>query len=419
MSRSRGSCQPAPRPAHPSRGSHAGHLVDGAQRQRRDKGGGQQSKPRPPRAKRRAGASRSSAWALGPLPARARLGLLAAALVLGIVLLGFGAFVLMPGPGPGRTVEIEWPRNATVAMGSNALTAVGLVRSGWLLRAYCAIAPGFSEIKPGTHLLSDDMSPRTLLRRLRRLPSGASTRVVIPEGFNKFEIARRLHDAGVCSARAFITSTLDASLLQELRLGSSDAEGYLFPATYELLRNAEPREVVRKMVLESDRRFARLFDQYSAGLLDLRSALGWGKHEVIILASLVEKEAAVDDERPLIASVFLNRLRDPSTKPDKRKLQSDPTARYGCFVQKLPTCEGADSKPTPAMVHDPSNPYSTYAHAGLTPGPIANPGEKSVQAVLAPTHSRYMFFVAKGAGRHAFSETLEEHNNALRGGHPK
>lgn len=280
---------------------------------------------------------------------------------------------------------------------------------------YAGLAGGVDQVEPGVHLLSDDMSPRTLLRRLRRLPGGATVKVAIPEGFNKFEIAKRMHEGGVCASRALIAATTDKALLLELRLAPADAEGYLFPATYEFQRNADPNEVVRRMVLESDRRYARLFDQYEAGFAELKNSLNFGRHEVITLASIVEKETGADEERPLIASVFLNRLRDMSQKPERRKLQSDPTARYGCLVNKLPTCESPDGKVTPAMIHDSANAYSTYAHPGLTPGPIANPSEKSVQAVLAPAQTKYMFFVAKGGGRHTFSESFDEHRDAIRG----
>lgn len=377
---------------------------------------------KPKKSPRRSRTARSPARApsggrLQGLSPRARIALAVVGAVLALFAITFGAFVFMPGPGAGKLVEMEWPKDGTSGTAATKLSDAGLINSPWMFRVYLALAGGVDTVKPGVHLLSDDMSPRTLLRRLRRTPGGATVRVVIPEGYNKFEIARRMHETGVCASRALLSTAGDPSLLQELRLGAGDAEGYLFPATYEFLRNTDPRDVIRRMALESDRRYARLFDQYAAGLADLKATLGFGKHEVIVLASIVEKEAVVDDERPIIASVFLNRLRDPNSRADRKKLQSDPTSRYGCLMQKLASCESPDGKPTSAMVHDPLNLYSTYAHAGLTPGPIANPSEKSVQAVLAPAQTRYMFFVAKGGGRHTFSETFDEHNAAIRNRH--
>ena len=145
-----------------------------------------------------------------------------------------------------------------------------------------------------------------------------------------------------------------------------------------------------------------------------------GVRDVVTLASMVEKEAAVDDERPTIASVFLNRLRDPGFHP--RRLECDPTASYGCLVapQKAASCAGFTGKATAAIEHDPDNPYSTYTHEGLPPGPIANPGARALESVMAPATTRYLYFVAKGDGHSSFSETYEAHAGAVRdAGHAK
>ena len=126
----------------------------------------------------------------------------------------------------------------------------------------------------------------------------------------------------------------------------------------------------------------------------------------------MEKEARVPSEQPLIAGVFLNRLRDPAFKP--KRLQADPTVAYGCVVQpNLPSCAQFDGRRvTRTMTGDPNNPYNTYRHAGLPPGPIANPGLGALRAVLAPAVHDYLYFVASGAGAHAFSRTLADHNEA-------
>jgi UPF0755 protein len=132
---------------------------------------------------------------------------------------------------------------------------------------------------------------------------------------------------------------------------------------------------------------------------------------------MIEKEAAVDEDRPLIASVFVNRLVDPEFKT--RKLQSDPTSSYGCvaFPDEAPaSCAEFNGKPTPAMNRDPKNRYSTYAHPGLPPGPISNPGARSLQAALDPPQTRFLYFVATGGGRHTFSETFDAHNDAVQRG---
>ena len=134
---------------------------------------------------------------------------------------------------------------------------------------------------------------------------------------------------------------------------------------------------------------------------------------MITLASIVEAEAAVAAELPVIAGVFLNRLRDPEFRP--KRLQADPTVSYGCRLQpSLPSCAGFDGRRiTRAMLAGADNPYNTYRHEGLPPGPVGNPGLAAVEAVLAPAEHDYLYFVARGGGRHAFSATLEEHNRAV------
>ena len=160
-----------------------------------------------------------------------------------------------------------------------------------------------------------------------------------------------------------------------------------------------------------DKKYEALESKHEPGLKDLSDSVAWGRREIVILASIVEKEAAVDDERPIVASVFLNRLRDPAFSP--KRLQSDPTAGYGCLVVMTSACTSYIGKITHEINADPENPYSTYTHDGLPPGPISNPGAKSLEAVMSPALTHYFYFVAKGGGRHTFSETLGGHNAAV------
>lgn len=327
--------------------------------------------------------------------------------------LALGAFAVLPGSGAGKNVELAWPSQAGPSEAAHRLAAAGLVRSETLASIYLRVAGDVGSIETGTHLLSDDMSPRTLLRRLLRMP-GATVRVTVPEGYNKFDIAKRMQEKGVCSARALIAATTEQGLLRDLRQPGPDLEGALFPATYEFARNAAPQKVLRRMVLEGDKRYAEVLDKHAAAFAELKQSFGWTRQDVINLASVVEKEAAVDEERPIIASVFLNRLRDPKFRPERR-LQSDPTAVYGCLLRpdSTPTCADAERGATGPMVRDPLNPYSTYAHPGLPPGPICNPSVRSVEAVLAPAATKYYYFVATGNGRHTFSETYADHRDAI------
>jgi UPF0755 protein len=241
--------------------------------------------------------------------------------------------------------------------------------------------------------------------------------VRIPEGLTRFDIAKRLQTARVCSARLFLETTVDPELLGRLAITGNSVEGYLFPATYDFAMDSEPSQVVARMKAEFDKRYERLTHENALGTDALRTGMGWGTAEILTLASIVEKEAAVDEERPLIASVFMNRLRDPSFTP--KRLQSDPTSAYGCLAQpeRINSCRTYLGRVTPDMNADETNPYTTYRHEGLPPGPIANPGEKSLLAVLAPADSHYLYFVARGEGRHTFSETFSQHNDAIRRAH--
>lgn len=371
---------------------------------------------RPPHAKlslteRLGPTGRAVLWAL------ASLGALAS--VLGVALVvGYGRSKVSTGS---KTVDLDWPAGLGADEAAELLESHGLIESRRSMSAFLRATGGAKDFVPGPHLLSQGATPwelRTLLSRslLRR-----SVRVTIPEGFHRFDIGARLEKLRVASKRAFVAASADGALLEEVGIekggsvGAESAEGYLFPATYDLQIDSEPREIVRRLVREADKRWDAIATQSADGLASLRGSLGWGRREVVTLASVIEKEAVVDDERPLIASVFLNRLTSSEFLP-KHRLQSDPTASYGCiaFPAEAPSCATFAGKPTPAVNADPKNRYSTYAHGGLPPGPICSPSSKSIAAVLAPAATRFLYFVAAGGGRHTFSETFDAHSDAVR-----
>lgn len=345
---------------------------------------------------------------------------LAAGLILGFCVLVGGYFALIrsfgnaKNPGRGAFVELDWPGDVPPSEAARLLDEKGLITSAPLFSLYLRVTKS-TGFRPGPHLLRDDLSPRELVRSLQRSAARPVTKLTFPEGSHRFDMAKRLEGAGVVSAKTFLDATTDPALLEELGIEGDSAEGHLFPATYEFFTNSDARDVVRKLVVEMDARYRKLEAKHPDGARELRESLNFGKREILILASIVEKEAAVDDERPLVASVFLNRLKDARFLP-KQRLQSDATTAYGCVLmpEKIPSCEGYAGKVTPAMNNDAANPYSTYRHSHLPPGPIANPGEKSIEAVLAPANTRYFYFVATGGGRHTFSETLDQHRDAIR-----
>ncbi|MBK8254094.1 MAG: endolytic transglycosylase MltG [Polyangiaceae bacterium] len=353
-------------------------------------------------------------------------------LITAALLLVFG-FARLGGPGS-TAVEINWPAGLDPEQAAALLEENGLVRSASTMAIYLRTTGQTSEFVPGQHVLPRDASPHDLVLMLTRSPNRPTVRIVIPEGFHRFDIATRLHKLHITGEKAFLSASADTALLTELGivvtpdLKNTDsafadrtstppesAEGYLFPATYDFLADTEAREVVQRLVIESDKRWQELMQTQSQGLAAAKADFGWGRREIVTLASIIQREAMVDDERPIIASVFYNRLRDPNFKP-RRRLQSDPTAMYGCVAhpREAPSCAEYSGKPTSAILHDAKNRYSTYMAPGLPPGPISNPGMASLQAALSPASTRFYFFVAKGGGRHSFSETFGAHNDAIR-----
>lgn len=337
-------------------------------------------------------------------------------ILLVTVLVSAAAFVgivypRLRGPGAGRAVELVIMGDESPEALAAKLYAAGLIRLPRLFAVHAKVTA--LHASRGPHLLADDLSVQDLDMRLER--RGAKARVTLPEGWSRFDMARRLEASHVASQKAFLDATVSKSLLDDLRIPGESAEGYLFPATYDLPMDSDPADVVRRLKSEFDKRYAALEQGHGSGLLDLSNSLGWGKREIVILASIVEKEAAVDDERPTIASVFLNRLRDPNFK--RKVLQSDPTSGYGCLAARedIPSCASFSGKITHDINVDAKNIYSTYAHEGLPPGPISNPGAKSLAAVMQPAVTPYLYFVARGEGRHTFSQTYEAHVQAIRG----
>jgi UPF0755 protein len=378
------------------------------------------------KAKRRRKAPSSGGAPQGAPPSgrprrRARRGMgrwLAAAVGAVAVLAALGLFVLYPeerGPGDGHAVEVVVAPDPSAGQLAAILSAAGTLRRPRLFALWVRLTGGTAGVAPGRHLLTDDASPRELMNRLERR-SGATARVTFPEGFTRFDMARRLQDRHVVPLREFLEATVAPDLLRELGIDGDSAEGFLFPATYDFAMDSDPGDVVRRMKREFDRRWDLLSRARGSSLNDVMTSARMSVRDVVTLASMVEKEAVADEERPVIASVFLNRLRDPAFKP--KHLECDPTASYGCLVfpEKAAACRDFAGKATAAIEHDPDNPYSTYTHEGLPPGPIANPGARSLEAAMAPASTRYLFFVARGEGRHAFSETYEAHLSAVRAG---
>lgn len=320
-----------------------------------------------------------------------------------------------PGPGEGKVVEVELPAGTSARQLASQLAGKGVISDPYLWELYLRLIGADRKLRVGIVLLRDNMTMRQVVRRVASGEGAVEVKVTIPEGYSRFEIAELFERWNLCRSGDFIRATENSRLLYELGIEAASAEGYLFPDTYRFIDNSGAETLVRRLVGVWRQRVPRLLGEYPAALAELHRQLGWGVHQVIILASIVEKETALAEERPMIAGVYLNRLLKPDFRP--RRLQADPTVAYGCLVAPagLASCAGYRNKQiTHLMLQDSGNPYNTYRIEGLPPGPISNPGLPSIRAVLAPARHDFLYFVAGRGGQHRFSATIDAHNLAVK-----
>ena len=313
--------------------------------------------------------------------------------------------------GDATPIEVEVPRGASFPQVLELLVEHGVLTSedATAFKVYVLHKGAARKTTAGPHVFRGDMTPDEILEELQRKQKVAELRVTVPEGKNMLDVAQILADAGLGSRDELEATMRDRALLDALEITGPTAEGYLFPDTYKFAAKATPDQVVTKMVKRHRQVFAGLARSHRESLASLESGLGWGPEQVVTLASIVEKETGAKHERPLIAGVFLNRMKFSSFKP--KLLQTDPTIIYGCTVpvEKSAACQKFEGRIRRIHLDDKDNPYSTYAHEGLPPGPISNPGKAALEAVLAPKKSRYLYFVARNDGTHEFSKSVAEH----------
>ena len=287
------------------------------------------------------------------------------------------------------------------------LERIGAIDHASYFAVYARLLGAEESLRHGEIRLRRDMTVRSLLMRIAEGYGEVSLDIVVPEGFHRFAVARRLARWDVCSEEAFL------AVLDELDIPGPSAEGYLFPDTYTFVTHSEPEEILRRFVSNYRARTEELFAGEGAAHTRLER-LSFSPHDVLTLASVVEKEAVMRDEQPIIAGVFVNRLESETFLPLHR-LQADPTVSYGCLVHPgLASCAGFDGRRiTRAMLDDSTNDYNSYRRAGLPPGPICSPGLPAIRAVLNHAQHDFLYFVARGGRRHAFSATLDTHNESV------
>lgn len=290
---------------------------------------------------------------------------------------------------------VRIPQGFTATQIVNLLEEEGIIANPTLFRWLLKVERAEHKLQAGSYLLSPQMRPLEIIEHLR---SGrvATVRVVIPEGFQIKQIAAVLAERGLADEERFIELASNAHLVFgeniPLDLPIPSLEGYLFPDTYYFSEGQTEEDLIGQMV----DRFLRVTEENIVPLLEHSQ---FTLHEVVTLASIVEREIMVDHERPLVASVYLNRL------AIDMPLQADPTVRYVTEEER------------PRVLYrdlEIDSPYNTYRYRGLPPGPIASPGLASMLAVLNPADTDYLFFLSRGDGTHEFTRTYNEHLQARR-----
>ena len=289
-------------------------------------------------------------------------------------------------------VRVLVPRGATLRVAAESLAKAGVVQNATAFRLYGMLRGSDRSIRAGTYVFKRGTSWGEVLDDLRG-GKGLEHAITIPEGWSLLQIVpqlARVLEVPVDSVRAAVR---DTALLHRLDVPTPTLEGYLFPDTYVFPDGTTARAAVRVMV----ERFERIWQpEWNARL----QALAMSRHDVMALASIVEKEARLPEERPVIAAVYLNRLKAGML------LQADPTVQY------------ALGKHVARVLYkdlEVESPYNTYKHTGLPPGPIASPGKPAIVAALNPANVPYTYFVAHPDGHHEFTTNFTAHSLAVRG----
>jgi len=306
-----------------------------------------------------------------------------------LLALGFAYHVASPADGNGKVRLFVVQDGWTLKDAAAELERQQLIRNRSFFRLWARIQGAGRSIRAGEYRIGPHMTPVQILDMLTK-GVVVTHGLTIPEGYTAKQIGDLLEQRGWGTRNDFMALFSDRAFLEAQGLPGPTLEGYLYPDTYQFARGISARRIAKTMI----KRFWQVFEPLRA-----RTAQkGLSLRQVVTLASIVEKETGRADERPLIASVFLNRLERGM------RLESDPTVIYGI--------EAFNGNLTRKDLRT-HTPYNTYRIQGLPPGPIANPGEAALRSVLYPADTEYLFFVSRNDGSHQFSKTLAEHNRAV------
>lgn len=310
-------------------------------------------------------------------------------LLIACVFAGYWYF----GPYQGFSAEtfVELEHGMSSQQIASALERQGVVKSRWAF-LFIRLLHSRAALQAGEYRFGSPQTPWQVFEEIRKGETFYEE-LTIPEGSNMFDIAQILAQGDTVTSEDFLKAAADPSMIKDLDPLAPNLEGYLFPSTYRVTHRTTALQLCHTMTAE----FRKVWTELGG------STRNADIHRLVIVASLVEKETAVPQERPLVAAVFNNRL--AANMP----LQCDPTTVYAALIENH--YNGVIHKSDLAS----TNPYNTYAHAGLPPGPIANPGTSALRAALHPAPAAYLYFVANPdrSGTHHFSATLEEHEKAV------
>lgn len=303
----------------------------------------------------------------------------------------FAIEMLMPVQQGNRNVEIQIPKGATFRLAVDILYSERLIPDRKIFMLVGRLSGADRRIRAGYYSMWTGMNPLEILKILRK-GKIIEFEVKILEGDSLIEIAETISRTGIATTGEVKALASDPDFLEAYEISAPSIEGYIFPDTYLVPKGIKLEDAVGNMI-------HRMRQKYSDDLASKASELGMSETEVLTLASIIEKEAVIDDERPLVSAVYHNRLRK------HMPLQADPTAIYGVKSSKEKITRSDLVRKTP---------YNTYVVNGLPPGPIASPGLKSIIAALNPAKASYLYFVSNNDGTHKFSNTLSEHAEAVK-----
>ncbi len=294
---------------------------------------------------------------------------------------------------PPRPLMIDIKPGTSAWKISRELENQGVITDDMMFMTLAVLTGKVTRLQAGAYVFEGKHYPMDIILILFKGRT-LRYRVTIPEGSTVYDIGAIVAETGLLSKTDFISSAQDIKTTSFFGIDAPSMEGFLYPDTYYLAPHMTALEIMAKMV-------NRFNEQCSSGMKQRLRELDMTWHQVLTLASIIQKEAVSTKEKPIISSVFHNRLKK------NMQLQSDPTAVYGI--------DGFRRKIVPQDIRN-ANPYNTYRCKGLPPGPICNPDLGSIKAALWPARTNYLFFVSKGNGTHHFSRTYEEHSRAIRRG---